>query len=287
MRRALDLGLAAVLVVLVAVGWGRCAGSTRRLTRSSWLQTAGPFVAIGLLLLLLLARVLRRWWMLLPVGLAVAVAATLVVPAFISHASPKRPATSPVMSANLRFGGAMPSRSWTPCASRGSTSSCSPRRPRRRSTASRRRAPAATSPTRWARRPRELHGDAHLVLALRRAVTVAARPRRLTTSRQPEVVVTIRRGRPSGSRPPTQPPRSTATPPSGVTASGRSRPGRTGRRGMSPSCSSGLQQPVRPPGLPPSPRAWSTPSGHAGQGWIRTWPFVGRRIGRSCRSTTC
>ena len=101
----------AILVVLL----GLCAAGTLRWIDTTAypvvvLQTAAPFVAIGLLLLAVATAALRRWWMLLPVGLAVAVAATLVVPAFLSSASPDATRDLTVMSANLRVGGAQPTQ---------------------------------------------------------------------------------------------------------------------------------------------------------------------------------
>lgn len=103
MRRRLDVGLAALLVLLVAVGGMRWLDVTFQPVVVA--QTAGPFVAIGLLALLLLTLVLRRWWMAVPVAIAVAVAATVAVPPFFAHASPKSARDLTVMAANLRFGG--------------------------------------------------------------------------------------------------------------------------------------------------------------------------------------
>ncbi|EWT03486.1 endonuclease/exonuclease/phosphatase [Intrasporangium oryzae NRRL B-24470] len=104
MRRRIDVGLAVVLVALAAVGGLRYLDVT--VQPVVVLQTAGPFVAIGLLLLLVLTLVLRRWWMAVPVVVALGVAASLAVPQFFSHTSPKVERDLTVMSANLLYGGA-------------------------------------------------------------------------------------------------------------------------------------------------------------------------------------
>ena len=80
-RRWVDLGIATVLLVLVAVGAARWLDTTAQPVIV--LQTAGPFVAIGLLGLLVATALLRRWWMLLPVTVAVAVAATIALPGLV------------------------------------------------------------------------------------------------------------------------------------------------------------------------------------------------------------
>ena len=107
-RRLIDVAILVVLLGLLAVG------ALRWLDTTAYpvvvLQTASPFVAIGLLLLAGVTALLRRWWVLLPVGLAIAVAATLVVPAFVSHASPDATRDLTVMSANLRVGRAQPTQ---------------------------------------------------------------------------------------------------------------------------------------------------------------------------------
>jgi endonuclease/exonuclease/phosphatase (EEP) superfamily protein YafD len=72
------------------------------------LQTAGPFVAVGLLVLTVATALLRRWWMLLPVALALATAAALGLPAFVAHTAPDEPRELTVMAANLSFGEADP-----------------------------------------------------------------------------------------------------------------------------------------------------------------------------------
>jgi endonuclease/exonuclease/phosphatase (EEP) superfamily protein YafD len=108
-RRLLtDVAILVVLLALVAVGTLRWIDTTAYPVVV--LQTAAPFVAIGLLLLAVATAVLRRWWMLLPVGLAVVVAATLVAPAFFSHASPEATRDLTVMSSNLRLGRAQPTQ---------------------------------------------------------------------------------------------------------------------------------------------------------------------------------
>jgi endonuclease/exonuclease/phosphatase (EEP) superfamily protein YafD len=107
-RRLTDVAILVVLLGLVAVGALRWVDTTAYPVVV--LQTAAPFVAIGLLLLTLLTVALRRWWVLVPVGVALAVAATQVVPAFVSHASPDATRDLTVMSSNLRVGRAQPTQ---------------------------------------------------------------------------------------------------------------------------------------------------------------------------------
>ncbi len=102
MRRLTDLAIAGTLVALGLVAGLSLVDVTNRPVVV--LQTAGPFVVLGLLLLLLATLLLRRWWMLVPVGLAVAVAAVVAVPAFLSDASPGADRDITVMAANLRLG---------------------------------------------------------------------------------------------------------------------------------------------------------------------------------------
>ncbi|GAA6526582.1 endonuclease/exonuclease/phosphatase family protein [Intrasporangium sp. DVR] len=101
-----DLGIAVVLVGLVAVGAARWVDSTAQPVVI--LQTGGPFVAIGLLLLLVATALLRRWWLLLPIGAAVAVAASIALPGWFAHTSPDAPRDLTVMAANLSYGRADP-----------------------------------------------------------------------------------------------------------------------------------------------------------------------------------
>jgi endonuclease/exonuclease/phosphatase (EEP) superfamily protein YafD len=105
-RRWVDLGIAAVLVVLVAVGAARWLDTT--VQPIIVLQTAGPFVVIGLLILLVLTATLRRWWMLLPVALAGGVAAAVALPGWFAHTSPEAPRDLTVMAVNLSYGRADP-----------------------------------------------------------------------------------------------------------------------------------------------------------------------------------
>jgi endonuclease/exonuclease/phosphatase (EEP) superfamily protein YafD len=107
-RRVADVAILVVLLGLVAVGALRWVDTTAY--PLVVLQTAAPFVAIGLLLLTVLTVALRRWWVLVPVGIALVVAATQVVPAFVSHASPEATRDLTVMSSNLRVGGAQPTQ---------------------------------------------------------------------------------------------------------------------------------------------------------------------------------
>ena len=105
-RRWVDLGIAAALVVLVAAGAARWLDTTAQPVIV--LQTAGPFAAIGLLGLLVATALLRRWWMLLPVTVAVVVAATMALPDWFAHTSPQAPRDLTVMAVNLSFGRADP-----------------------------------------------------------------------------------------------------------------------------------------------------------------------------------
>lgn len=103
-RSALDGLIAVALVALAVVGALRWLDVT-------WypvvvVQTAGPFVFVGLGLLLVVTLLLRRWWMLVPVAIVTAVAATIAVPSFFAHTSPEAPKGLTVMSSNLRYGGA-------------------------------------------------------------------------------------------------------------------------------------------------------------------------------------
>ena len=104
--RWVDLGIGAVLVVLVATGAARWVDTT--VQPIIVVQTAGPFVAMGLLGLLVAAALLRRWWMLLPVAVAVVVTATIALPDWFAHTSPHAPRDLTVMAVNLSFGKADP-----------------------------------------------------------------------------------------------------------------------------------------------------------------------------------
>jgi endonuclease/exonuclease/phosphatase (EEP) superfamily protein YafD len=70
------------------------------------LQTAGPFVAIGLIVLAVATALLRRWWMLLPVGVALGVAGSIAVPPYFALSSPDSPRDVTVMAVNLSQGNA-------------------------------------------------------------------------------------------------------------------------------------------------------------------------------------
>lgn len=103
-RHTLDVLIAVTLVALAVVGALRWLDVT-------WYpvvvaQTAGPFVAVGLGLLLVVTLLLRRWWMLVPVGALTLVAATFAVPPFFAHLSPEATRGLTVMSSNLRDGDA-------------------------------------------------------------------------------------------------------------------------------------------------------------------------------------
>jgi len=107
-RRVTDVAILVVLLGLVAVGALRWVDTTAYPVVV--LQTAAPFVAIGLLLLAVTTAALRRWWVLVPVGVALLVAAAQVVPAFVSHASPDATRDLTVMSSNLGAGRAQPTQ---------------------------------------------------------------------------------------------------------------------------------------------------------------------------------
>ena len=66
-RFLLDVAILVVLLGLCAAGTLRWIDTTAYLVVV--LQTAAPFVAIGLLLLAVATAALRRWWMLLPLSL--------------------------------------------------------------------------------------------------------------------------------------------------------------------------------------------------------------------------
>ncbi|MDV3222962.1 endonuclease/exonuclease/phosphatase family protein, partial [Intrasporangium sp.] len=104
--RRLDVGLGAALVVLVATGATRWIDSTAQLVIV--LQTAGPFVVMGLLALLALTALLKRWWMLVPVVTAVVVAASVALPGWFARTSPDAPRDLTVMAVNLSYGRADP-----------------------------------------------------------------------------------------------------------------------------------------------------------------------------------
>jgi endonuclease/exonuclease/phosphatase (EEP) superfamily protein YafD len=108
-RRAVaDVAILVVLLGLLAVGALRWVDTTAY--PLVVLQTAAPFVAIGVLLLTVVTVALRRWWVLVPVGLALVVTATQVVPAFVSQASPEATRDLTVMASNLRVGQAQPTQ---------------------------------------------------------------------------------------------------------------------------------------------------------------------------------
>lgn len=104
MGRWLDRAIAGVLLLLLAV-W-----ALRWLDVAAYpvvvLQTAGPFVVIALVLLLVATALLRRWVLLVPVGVAAAAAVALAVPAFLSQADRGATRALTAMSANLGGGGA-------------------------------------------------------------------------------------------------------------------------------------------------------------------------------------
>lgn len=104
LRLWLDVAIAVVLVVLVAVGALRWVDSTAYVIVV--LQTTGPFVVVGLGLLTVATLLLRRWRMLTPVAVALAVAATVAAPAFQASTTPKADRDLTVMTANVWIGSA-------------------------------------------------------------------------------------------------------------------------------------------------------------------------------------
>ena len=102
--RWIDVLIVVVLVVLASVGALRWLDTTAYLVVV--LQTAGPFVLIGLGLLLLATLLLRRWVVAIPVAVALAVAVAVAAPAFRASSSPKGDVDLTVMSANAWIGSA-------------------------------------------------------------------------------------------------------------------------------------------------------------------------------------
>ncbi|GAA2746123.1 endonuclease/exonuclease/phosphatase family protein [Terrabacter aerolatus] len=103
-RRWLDVAIGVVLVGLGAVGALRWWDSTAYVVVV--LQTAGPFVVVGLGLLAVATLLLRRWWMLVPVVAVLVVASAVAAPAFRASTSPKADRDLTVMSANVWIGSA-------------------------------------------------------------------------------------------------------------------------------------------------------------------------------------
>lgn len=103
-RHWVDVAIGVVLVGLGVVGALRWWDSTAYVVVV--LQTAGPFVVVGLGLLAVATLLLRRWWMLLPVVAVLVVAATVAAPAFRATTSPKADRDLTVMSANVWIGSA-------------------------------------------------------------------------------------------------------------------------------------------------------------------------------------
>ena len=105
-RRWPDVVIGVALLALVGMGALRWLDSTAYLVVV--LQSGAPFVVVGLVLLSAATLVLRRWWMVVPVAAALAVALSMVVPTYVSHTSPKADRDLTVMAANLRYGQANP-----------------------------------------------------------------------------------------------------------------------------------------------------------------------------------
>ncbi|MCU1538703.1 MAG: Endonuclease/exonuclease/phosphatase [Humibacillus sp.] len=109
-RRRSDLVARVLLLVVLALLV--VTGALRWVDTTAYpvvvLQTAAPFVAIGLLLLAVVTALLRQWWVLVPVVVALAVAGTLVAPTFARTNDPEAVRDFTVMAANLRVGMARP-----------------------------------------------------------------------------------------------------------------------------------------------------------------------------------
>ncbi len=117
MRRRLDAALAGALVVLVVVG------ALRWLDVAAYpvvvLQTAGPFVLVGLVLVTIVIALLRRWRLLVAAVVALGVALGIAVPQLFSDAKPKATKALTVMAANLREGRADPTQLMAAVRARG------------------------------------------------------------------------------------------------------------------------------------------------------------------------
>lgn len=102
LSRVADVAIVIALVVLAGVGALRWLDSTAYVVVV--LQTAGPFVVIGLGLITVAALLLRRWVVLVPVVAALAVAVSVAAPAFRASSQPKADRDLTVMSANVWSG---------------------------------------------------------------------------------------------------------------------------------------------------------------------------------------
>jgi endonuclease/exonuclease/phosphatase (EEP) superfamily protein YafD len=100
-RARIDIAIAVVLVALVVVGALRWVDTT--LWPVVVLQSLGPFVVIGLSLLVVVTLLARRWWMLVPVAGCAAVAWALALPGFFAS-TVDAPVKLTVMAANLYAG---------------------------------------------------------------------------------------------------------------------------------------------------------------------------------------
>lgn len=101
MRRWRDPLIGTVLVLLVVAGAVRWVDTTWRPVIV--LQSLGPFVVVGLGLLTVGTVLLRRWWMVLPVGACAVAAWAMALPTFFAHTVPG-PAQLTVMAVNLDDG---------------------------------------------------------------------------------------------------------------------------------------------------------------------------------------
>lgn len=99
--RIVDALIVLAVLGLCAVGALRWWDTDRSLVIKA--QTLGPFVVIGLSLLLVLALLARRWRAVVPAVLACAVAWAMAGPAFFAHTATGEPQLR-VLSLNMRWG---------------------------------------------------------------------------------------------------------------------------------------------------------------------------------------
>ena len=107
-RRRRRVGRVADIVLVLALAGLAGVWALRFLDTTTYavvvLQTAGPLVTVGLVLLTVATLLLRRWWVLVPVAAALAVAVWVAVPAWTATTTPDAEVDLTVMSANLNEG---------------------------------------------------------------------------------------------------------------------------------------------------------------------------------------
>lgn len=101
-RRVADVAALVLLLLLLAVAALRGLDSTAYPVVV--LQTAGPFVVVGLVLLTAATLLLRRWAVAVPVVAATVVALVVAAPAWSSSTSPRADKDLTVLSVNLHEG---------------------------------------------------------------------------------------------------------------------------------------------------------------------------------------